>query len=81
MPLWDARQAAGGKLPEPALVSGEGIHMPNPSYWPLLTAVGVFWVLASLMTIRHVPHWYLITISGALWLFFSAFKWAFEPPG
>ena len=79
VPLWDAERAAGGRLPEPARVSGAGIHMPGPSYWPLMAAIGVFLTLGSLLMIRQLPFWYAITIGGALWLFFSVFKWAFEP--
>ncbi len=41
-PLWAMKRAAGvHTLPEPARVSGEGIHMPSPSWWPLITAVGI----------------------------------------
>ena len=34
-------RAAAAPLPEPSPGSGAGIHLPNPSYWPLVTAVGV----------------------------------------
>ena len=40
-PLWEAKRRLGGPLPEPPLVSGKGIHLPNPSYWPLVSAIGV----------------------------------------
>ena len=81
MPQWDARRAAGGHLPEPALVSGADIPMPNPSYWPLVTAIGVNLVLGSLLFVRLWPHWWMATIASALLLFIGAFKWAFEPTG
>ena len=81
VPQWDAVRAAGGKLPEPALVSGAGIVMPNPSYWPAMAAIGVFLVLASLMFIRSMPgKWFFITLFGLAWLFVSVYKWAFEKP-
>jgi cytochrome c oxidase subunit 1 len=79
IPQWDARRAAGGKLPEPVPVSGAGIHMPNPSFWPLMAAIGVNLVLSSLLFIRHWPSWYALTLFGVAWLFFSVFRWAFEP--
>lgn len=79
VPQWDARRAAGGHLPEPALVSGEGIHMPNPSFWPLMAAIGVNLTLGSLLFIRQLPYWYGLTLFGAAWLFVSVYKWAFEP--
>ncbi len=81
MPQWDARRAAGGHLPEPALVSGADIPMPNPSYWPLLAAIGVNLVLGSLLFVRMWPNWWQLTIASTLFLFFSVFKWAFEPTG
>ena len=40
MPAWDLRRANGGQLPEPKRVSGAGIHMPRPSYWPVVAAFG-----------------------------------------
>ncbi|MEZ4585023.1 MAG: cytochrome c oxidase subunit I [Gemmatimonadales bacterium] len=81
VPQWDAWRAAGGKLPEPARINGDHIHMPNPSYWPLMAAIGVFLTLGSLMFVRELPgKWFYITIASALWLFFSVYKWAFEPP-
>ena len=81
MPQWDARRAAGGHLPEPALVSGADIPMPNPSYWPLLAGIGVNLVLGSLLFVRIWPHWWQFMIASTLFLFFSVFKWAFEPTG
>jgi cytochrome c oxidase subunit 1 len=80
VPQWDARRAAGGTLPEPKPVSGEGIHMPNPSHWPVMAAIGVNLVLGSLLAIRHWPQWYALTLFGVAWLFFSVYRWAFESP-
>ncbi len=79
VPQWDARRAAGGELPEPELVSGEDIHMPNPSYWPLVAAIGVFLVFFSLLFIRTWPSWWMFTIFSVLWLFYGVYRWAFEP--
>jgi cytochrome c oxidase subunit 1 len=80
VPLWDQKKGPFGKLPEPVRVSGAGIHMPNPSYWPAMAAIGVTTVLGSLLFVRSMPgKWFFLTIFGALWLFVSVFKWAFEP--
>ncbi len=79
VPQWDARRAAGGELPEPQPVSGEDIHMPNPSYWPLVAALGVFLVFFSLLFIRTWSNWWMFTIFSALWLFYGVYRWAFEP--
>jgi len=75
-PLWDLKRARGGPLPEPALVSGQGIHLPNPSYWPLVTAIGVSVVLIGFMAGGVV-----VNLIGAAILFLGAFRWAFEPTG
>jgi cytochrome c oxidase subunit 1 len=76
-PLWDAKRQAGGKLPEPVRTSGEGIHLPNPSIWPLVTSVGVTAVFVALMLHEKVGP---IGIAAAVSvLFFGVYRWAFEP--
>jgi cytochrome c oxidase subunit 1 len=76
-PLWDAKRAAGGALPEPVRTSGAGIHLPNPSIWPLMTAVGVTAVFIALMLNDQVG---AIGIAVAVsLLFYSVYRWVFEP--
>jgi len=78
-PLWETKRELGGKLPEPARVSGAGIHLPNPSHWPILAALGVGSVFVSIMLVHTLGP---IAIAAAvLFFFFSVFKWAFEPAG
>jgi cytochrome c oxidase subunit 1 len=79
--LWEAKREQGGTVPEPARVSGKGIHLPNPSYWPLVSGVGVAAVFTSLMLLGHdkAGAW-LVVVSVAL-LFFGVYRWAFEPTG
>jgi cytochrome c oxidase subunit 1 len=79
MPAWDLRRANGGALPEPAPESGEGIHMPRPSYWPVVTAFGVLGVIGSILFTHAFPQWYFITITGAAILIYGIYRWAFEP--
>ena len=79
MPAWDLRRANGGSRPEPAPESGEGIHMPRPSYWPVVTAVGVLGVIGSILFTHAFPQWYFITITGAAILIYGIYRWAFEP--
>ncbi len=77
--LWEAKREAGGKLPEPRRTSGAGIHLPNPSYWPILAAFGVTTVFTSLMLHDKVgPIGIFIAVSI---LFFSIYNWVFEPVG
>lgn len=75
--LWHLKRQRGGPLPEPALVSGEGIHLPNPSIWPFLTAFGVLAVFIGLLLLHKVGPYGIIV--GMAFLLFSIFKWAFEP--
>ena len=46
-PVWEAKRERGGPLPEPPRVSGQGIHLPNPSFWPLVAAIGVAGVMVG----------------------------------
>jgi cytochrome c oxidase subunit I len=79
MPAWDLRRANGGVLKEPAPESGEGIHMPRPSYWPVVTAFGVLGVIGSILFTHAFPQWYFITLTGAAILIYGIYRWAFEP--
>jgi cytochrome c oxidase subunit I len=74
--LWHRKRARGGPLPEPPRVSGAGIHLPNPSYWPLVTATGVAVFLIGFL-VGGVP----VHLVGGGLLFLGAFRWAFEPAG
>jgi cytochrome c oxidase subunit 1 len=77
-PFWDEKRAHGGRLPEPPRVSGAGIHLPNPSYWPFLAALGVLLLFIALM--HHDGKYGPVYIFAAVSvLFFSIFNWVFEP--
>ena len=76
-PLWERKREAGGRLPEPQRVSGKGIHLPHPSYWPLVSAMGVAAVFISMMMIPHFHAWGVI--AAVALLFFGVFNWVFEP--
>jgi cytochrome c oxidase subunit 1 len=78
-PLWEAKRERGGSLPEPPRVSGQGIHLPNPSYWPLVAALGVAGVMVGVMAEPKVGPWGII--AGGLILLIGVFNWAFEPAG
>ena len=77
-PLWAEKRAQGVRqLPEPPRVSGAGIHLPNPSYWPLITALAVTSLFAAILVLPQVGPWGIVAATALL--FFSVFKWAFEP--
>jgi cytochrome c oxidase subunit 1 len=76
---WEVKRERGGVMPEPARVSGKGIHLPNPSYWPVVTAVGVLSVLLSLMFLGQTGVWGVVAATAILFL--GVYMWAFEPAG
>ena len=53
--------------------------MPNPSYWPFLTAAGVLAIMIGVLLLPKVGPWGII--AGTCLLFFSVYNWAFEPAG
>ena len=42
-------EAEGETVPAEAHVDPSSIHMPSPSYWPLVTAFGVVWIAGGLL--------------------------------
>ena len=77
-PLWETKREHGGPLPEPKRVSGAGIHLPNPSYWPIVTALGVPLVFTGVLLLPQIGPWGIV--AGVLLTFFGTFNWAFEKP-
>jgi cytochrome c oxidase subunit 1 len=74
-PLWELKRAQGGTLPEPARVSGKGIHLPSPSYWPVVTAIGTALTLIGFL--MHVK--LAVILAGVAITMLGIFSWAFEP--
>ncbi len=75
-PLWEEKRKRGGQLPEPVAGSGAGIHMPNPSYWPLVTALGVTAVFLGIMMSPKWGPWGIT--AGVTLLFLGIYNWLFE---
>jgi cytochrome c oxidase subunit 1 len=75
--LWETKRERGGSLPEPARVDGKGIHMPNPSIYPLIAGLGVAVTLGGFIGGSHL--W--VHLAGLAILFFGIYSWAFEPAG
>ncbi len=71
---------AGRKLGDIELVthvnkrSEDPIHMPNPSYWPLVSAAGPVTIATGLL----LHNWYVI-IAGFAITVYGFFRWSFEP--
>jgi cytochrome c oxidase subunit 1 len=75
-PLWEEKRKHGARLPEPVVGTGAGIHLPNPSYWPLVTAVGVTAVFIGIMMSPKWGAWGIV--AGVALLFFGLYSWLFE---
>jgi len=75
-PLWEVKRERGGRLPEPSPGTGAGIHIPNPSYWPLVTAVGVAGIFVGIMLIHKTGPWGIIVAVAVLFL--GIYNWLFE---
>jgi cytochrome c oxidase subunit 1 len=74
--LWWRKRKHGGPLPEPNRVSGAGIHLPNPSYWPVVTAIGILVFMTGFLAGGVV-----VNLIGGATVLFGVFRWAFEPAG
>ncbi len=60
---------------EPAEESDEEheVHMPDPSYWPLLVSAGLTIAAAGLMI--HIA----VSVFGVAWTIISVYAWSLEP--
>jgi len=83
---WVNKYGTGHRVPAPAtqpvghLASGghnpgepHDIHMPNPSFFPLLVSMGLFVAAAGMMV--HIA----VAVAGVLWTVTSIYAWALEP--
>jgi cytochrome c oxidase subunit 1 len=75
-PLWETKRAHGGTLPEPHPGTGQGIHIPPPSYWPAVTAFGVLLLNLGIMFSPKTGPWGIVVGLGVL--FFGLYQWLFE---
>jgi hypothetical protein len=62
------RRPGAPEVPPP----GEPVHLPGPSYLPVLVALGV-----TIMVVGIVIAWYLVVIGGVIALV-SVFRWIRE---
>ena len=67
---------AGGAISQdemPAVAHGHGIHLPSPSFWPLVAALGM-----PMLGWGVLFHWWLFGL-GAVVTLVGVFGWAMEP--
>ena len=71
----DEAREAGTPITEPeGAVDPSTIHMPSPSYWPIIIAAGVGLIGGGLLS--H----YGVSFLGGLIAFIGVIGWANEPP-
>jgi cytochrome c oxidase subunit 1 len=73
--LWEMKARAGGTLPEPTRAPEDAVVMPNPSWKPLVAAIGVAVTLGGFIGGSHL--W--VHLLGLAILFYGIYAWAFEP--
>jgi cytochrome c oxidase subunit 1 len=73
---WAAKRKLGGKVPEPKQYPEDAVQMPNPSWWPLVTASGIIIFFIGLLLGVKVP----VMLFGGAVLLLGIYRWAFEPP-
>jgi cytochrome c oxidase subunit I len=72
-PLWDNPEDFDERVyTEPP----GGVHMPNPSFWPLITAFG-----SALTLILFMTHIWWMPLIGLAVTAVATINWAFEPAG
>jgi cytochrome c oxidase subunit 1 len=69
-PLWDHPEDYDAQ----AQIVTHEIHMPSPSFWPLLTAIGVTVTFGLMMTKLWWP-----PLIGLAWTAIAVMNWAYEP--
>jgi cytochrome c oxidase subunit 1 len=69
-----AGAAEGHVSAEAVAPEGEHIHMPDPSYWPLVMCAGMLPLAYGLIG----PTWWLIGL-GVVWMVMGYFAWIIEP--
>lgn len=68
-------------LPAPADAAALNIHLPSPSFWPLVTSAGLAMTFAGFLLspymISFIP---AMSVVGVIILIVGIYGWSFEPP-
>ena len=77
-PLYDHKYTKGMAIVPPREV--EHVHMPSPSWWPMITTIAVAFILCGFL-ISNVEGWvgFPMAIFGGLMTIVSIYKWIMEP--
>jgi cytochrome c oxidase subunit 1 len=82
----NAEEPTTAEIQQRANASHPHVHLPNPSYFPLMTAAGLF--IATMGILFHDPtvtigllHLPIVAAIGFAILIIGVYAWAFEPAG
>jgi cytochrome c oxidase subunit 1 len=85
-PLWHQKLLRRYMAPRAETISEQAvqeepghIHMPSPSYYPIITALGLPLIMYGVIYQRDTPAAWAVSAVGVLVLFLGAFGWATEP--
>ena len=79
-PLWDDEANVVEPPPLPAGVNEADIHMPSPSYWPILLAAGITMASGGLLVWQwNTPLGLTMSSLSGLIGLYSVYRWVFEP--
>ena len=73
---WHAKRKLGGTAPEPKTYPEDAVHMPNPSWWPMVVSVGIIIFFIGLIIGVKLP----VVLLGGATVLVGIYRWAFEPP-
>ncbi len=73
--FWHDKRKMGGTAPEPKQYPEDAVHMPNPSWWPMVVSAGILIFFIGLIAGVKLP---VILLGGATVLV-GIYRWAFEP--
>ena len=86
--LWEQKYPEEGHAPHPVPAvaahdddeHGHDIHMPSPSYYPLIVALGIFSLAVTLLLYQaFAPLGFASGALGIVLLLWGAYGWVFEP--
>jgi len=63
--------------PKPPPGRDDGIHIPPPSYWPIIVGLGITLIFAGAMLVPTKGPW--LSITGFVIFVAGTFGWVFQP--
>lgn len=76
--FWHRKHTPAGKLPPDEKADEHGIHMPDQSWFPLITAAGV---LCGVYGVLYMDKFFFGPFIGLAIMLFGIYSWALEGPG